>query len=152
MTVFLCTTGTSAAKNLRDDSGKPLLNGRWVAEQGGVEAAAERILQSFAGFGKDDDTALQRRLSAEIHSLARMGVAADDRVILFSSETAEGEACARAVRLSIFRSSGPASNARWRWSPAFRSTTPETFGPVASWSSPGESCVGLPATAPSSAS
>jgi putative CRISPR-associated protein (TIGR02619 family) len=101
MTVFLCTTGTSAAKNLRDDSGKPLLNGRWVAEQGGVEAAAERILQSFAGFGKDDDTALQRRLSAEIHSLARMGVAADDRVILFSSETAEGEACARAVRLYL---------------------------------------------------
>jgi putative CRISPR-associated protein (TIGR02619 family) len=101
MTVYLCTAGTSAAKNLRDDSGRPLLNGEWVGEQGGVEVAAGHILRSFAGFSMDDDTALQRRLSAEIHSLARMGVTADDRVILFSSETGVGEACAQAVKLYL---------------------------------------------------
>lgn len=45
----------------------------------------------------DDEQALRRHLSAEVHSLARMGLGTSDSVILYSSETADGHACAQAV-------------------------------------------------------
>ncbi|HYN78849.1 MAG TPA: putative CRISPR-associated protein [Lamprocystis sp. (in: g-proteobacteria)] len=94
MTVYLCTCGTSAAKNLpREDGFGPA----WVDRQGGVDPAARRLRETFAAYRMDDDQALRRNLSAEVHSLARMGLTATDTVVLYSSETPDGQACAQAV-------------------------------------------------------
>jgi putative CRISPR-associated protein (TIGR02619 family) len=101
MPVYLCTCGTSAAKKFFGQ--QPPFNAAWVAGQGGIEAAAERIYQSFRTASMEDDAALKRDLSAEIHSLARMAVNDKDTVILFSSETADGQACAWAVQRYLER-------------------------------------------------
>jgi putative CRISPR-associated protein (TIGR02619 family) len=94
MTTYLCTCGTSAAKNLpREDGFGPA----WVERQGGIDAAARRLRETFAAYSMADDQALRRNLSAEVHSLARMGLAATDTVVLYSSETPDGQACAHAV-------------------------------------------------------
>lgn len=101
MTVFLCTAGTSAAKNLRDANHKPLLSAAWVENQGGAKEAGKAIFQKFARYSIGDDEALRLQLSAEIHSLVRMGVTPDDLVVLFSSDTQDGQATAEAVRLYL---------------------------------------------------
>lgn len=95
MPIYLCTCGTSAAKKLPRE---PRFDAAWVTAQGGVEAAAAAIHQTFRGASLEDETALRRDLSAELHSLARMGLTAADTVILFSSETLDGQACAGAVK------------------------------------------------------
>jgi len=95
MTVYLCTCGTSAAKKLPRE---PRFDEDQAKALGGVEPAAEVVLDSFRNFSMDDEQALTTHLSAEIHSLARLGVGATDTVVLFSSETVDGEACAIAVR------------------------------------------------------
>ena len=101
MTAYLCTCGTSAAKALyRREAG---FDAAWVSAQGGVEAAADVVYKTFATARMGDDQALQRELSAEIHSLARMGVTASDRVVLFSSETVDGQVCALAVKRYLER-------------------------------------------------
>lgn len=97
MTVYLCTCGTSAARNIRESDGRPRVNAAWVNAQASIESAAQQVHDHFAHAAMDDDDALRRVLSAEIHSLARMGVTAQDRVILYSSETPDGQACAEAV-------------------------------------------------------
>lgn len=96
MPVYLCTCGTSAAKKLARQQ-QPF-NAAWVAERGSINAAAMDIFETFRTARMDDDEALRRDLSAEIHSLARMGLCATDTVVLFSSETADGQACAMAVK------------------------------------------------------
>jgi putative CRISPR-associated protein (TIGR02619 family) len=58
--------------------------------------AATVLLNQFADVSPEGE-ALQHRLSAEIHSLVRMGVAASDRVILLASDTPAGQARAHAV-------------------------------------------------------
>ncbi|MDP2783984.1 MAG: putative CRISPR-associated protein [Sulfurimicrobium sp.] len=73
-------------------------------ENGGVSNAAKLLHATFRDFSMDDEAALHKELSAEIHSLARMPVEAGDRVILFASETADGQACAHAVRLYLEQS------------------------------------------------
>lgn len=93
MTTFLCTCGTSAGKNIPER-----VTADWVRNNGGIANAASVILASFRNAAMTDDEALRRTLSAEIHSLARMGVAGTDRVVLFSSETDDGQACAQAVK------------------------------------------------------
>lgn len=95
MSVYLCTCGTSAAKNLPRE---PRFSAVWVAEQGGIEAAAKAIFETFQHARMDDESALKRELSAEIHSLVRMGIDAKDTVVLFSSETPDGQACAKAIQ------------------------------------------------------
>ena len=95
MPVYLCTCGTSAAKKLPRE---PRFDAAWVGECGGVDAAAKAIYDTFRTARLDDEVALERDLSAEIHSLARMGVNHKDTVVLFSSETADGQACAWAVK------------------------------------------------------
>lgn len=97
MTVYLCTCGTSAAKNQTT----PRLSVEWVQAQGGSEAAASVLFNGFRNYAINDDTALSRYLSAEINSLAKMGVSPQDRVVLFTSETDDGQACAHAVRLYL---------------------------------------------------
>lgn len=96
MSVYLCTCGTSAAKKFFGQT--PRFDAAWVAEHGGVEASAKVIYDTFRTARLDDEVALKRDLSAEIHSLARMGVNDKDTVVLFSSETADGQACAWAVK------------------------------------------------------
>lgn len=98
MKTYLCTTGTSAAKAI---SGQTRFDEEWVEENGGVDSAAKLLYAKFRDFRMDDETALHKQLSAEIHSLARMPVKADDRVILFASETADGQASAHAVKLYL---------------------------------------------------
>lgn len=96
MTTYLCTCGTSSAKNLLGP-GKPRFDADWVAAKGGIEPAAALVYESFRDFSMDNDQALRAKLSAEIHSLARMQVGASDDVVLLSSETPDGQACALAV-------------------------------------------------------
>lgn len=95
MTAYLCTCGTSAAKKLPRE---PRFDAAWILAQGGVEAAAEAIYHTFRDAALGDEKALSRDLSAELHSLARMGVSEQDTVVLFSSETPDGQACAGAVK------------------------------------------------------
>lgn len=98
MKIYLCTTGTSAAKAV---SKQTRFDEKWVNESGGVSRAAELLYATFRNFQMNDEAALHKELSAEIHSLARMPLEAGDRVILFASETADGQACAHAVRLYL---------------------------------------------------
>lgn len=93
MTIYLCTCGTSAGKNLPEK-----LSADWVRYNGGVAKAASRILASFRNVAMSDEEALRSMLSAEIHSLVHMGVTGTDRVVLFSSETDDGQACTQAVK------------------------------------------------------
>lgn len=89
---ILCSVGTSAAKGICP----PSQLAQWVGEHGGVEVAAGAIFEKFAEV-RPEGEALQKTLSAEIHSLVRIGISAADRVILLASETDDGEACAAAV-------------------------------------------------------
>jgi len=100
MIVYLCTCGTSAAKNLPK---QPRFDADWVEKQGGIKPASQRVFESFEQHPMSDEEALTRYLSAEIHSLARMKVGTADRVVLFSSETADGQACAEALKLYLER-------------------------------------------------
>ena len=96
---FICSTGTSAAKLLVDEAGKRLDSEKlreWVAQQGEPDVAARRMLVTFQDVEPSGD-ALHHKLSAEIHSLVRMNVSDEDRVLLLSSSTPEGLACALAV-------------------------------------------------------
>ena len=109
---FICSTGTSAAKLLVDDAGSRLAPGKlrqWVHDQerGGVgngfhSGAAAKMLATFQDFEPVGE-ALTEKLSAEIHSLARMRLEAKDRVLLLSSDTPEGLACAKAVEGYLVR-------------------------------------------------
>ncbi len=96
MTVYLCTCGTSAFKPNKFELAR--LNANWVEANGGVEKAAQAIYESFAQVPFDDPAGWSRDLSAELHSLARMRVNEKDTVILYASETPDGQACALAVK------------------------------------------------------
>jgi putative CRISPR-associated protein (TIGR02619 family) len=98
--IYLCTCGTSAAKKLPRE---PRFDPAWVAHHGGIDTAAAVIYETFQSARMDDETALRGDLSAEIHSLARMGLTRKDTVILFSSETPDGQACAGAVKRYLER-------------------------------------------------
>lgn len=100
MTIYLCTCGTSAAKNLPRESH---FDAAWVEAHGGIESATTVVHASFQTYSMDDEAALKRYLSAEIHSLARMGLNASDTVVLFSSETPDGQVCARALKRYLER-------------------------------------------------
>ncbi|MBI2190702.1 MAG: putative CRISPR-associated protein [Planctomycetes bacterium] len=97
-TTFLCSTGTSAAKLVCP--GARLAE--WVAERGGAEQSAAEIFRSFAEF-VPKGAALHEKLSAEIHSLAKMDLQSNDRVLLLASATADGYACALAVEMYLKR-------------------------------------------------
>lgn len=75
-TTYLCTAGTSADKT----------------RIGGDQKA---VYEAFSHLPFDESS--MRALSAELHSLFRLGVTAEDRVIFYSSQTPEGTACARAL-------------------------------------------------------
>jgi putative CRISPR-associated protein (TIGR02619 family) len=89
---IVCSVGTSAAKGVC--SADQLA--RWVGDQGGIETAAAALLASFVDVSPEGE-ALRNTLSAEIHSLVRIGVTPADRVLLLASDTPDGQACAHAV-------------------------------------------------------
>jgi putative CRISPR-associated protein (TIGR02619 family) len=93
---IVCTVGTSAAKGVSP----PAQLASWVEQQGGIQQAARALLARFAEIAPQGK-ALRSALSAEIHSLVRIGVSAADRVILLASDTADGQACAHAVALYL---------------------------------------------------
>lgn len=95
MTTYLCTCGTSAAKKLPR---VPRYDAAWVKSIGGVEAAAAEIYATFRGASFKDGATDKNNLSAELHSLACMDVQSLDTVVLFTSETPDGQACALAVK------------------------------------------------------
>jgi len=92
-TTYLCTTGTSIAQ------GTPSLREYQQRETTWDEPAddlAADIRERLASLDLSDAEA-RRRASAEINSLNRMGLNAEDRVILFVTDTADGRVCAEAV-------------------------------------------------------
>jgi putative CRISPR-associated protein (TIGR02619 family) len=90
---IICSVGTSASKKLGIH---PAKLEDWVNQHENIEIAAEEIFQSFCNIEPSDDN-LINQLSAEIHSLVRIGIDKSDRVLLFASETPEGHCCALAV-------------------------------------------------------
>lgn len=89
---IVCSVGTSAAKAVCS----PANLASWVRDQGGVERAAEALVAGFAAIPPKGE-ALRSTLSAEIHSLVRIGVSSADRVIFLASDTPDGQVCARAL-------------------------------------------------------
>jgi len=90
---IICSVGTSAAKTLKKNP-KDLIN--WINEQESVENAAEQVFSTFREIVPEGEN-LKNNLSAEIHSLIRIGITNKDRIILLASSTNDGYCCALAV-------------------------------------------------------
>lgn len=94
---FICTSGTSIGRSC------PALRGIQTSRLGWDVAVPELESQIREHLGRLDLGAASGRIeaSAETHSLHKLGCTADDRVILIATETAEGRACANAVRQAL---------------------------------------------------
>ncbi|MBE9055639.1 putative CRISPR-associated protein [Sphaerospermopsis sp. LEGE 08334] len=90
---IICSVGTSAAKAL---GLKPKDLTDWVKKQNSVEDAAEQVFSTFREITPEGEN-LKNTLSAEIHSLVRIGITDHDRIILLASSTDDGYCCALAV-------------------------------------------------------
>ena len=96
MMIYLCTCGTSAAKEWpKEEYGR--FSTETIAQHGGKNWAVNLLCKHLCQFSMQNDQHLAKHLSAEIHSLARMEVNTTDTVILLSSETLDGQVCAEAV-------------------------------------------------------
>jgi len=96
--IYLCAAGTSAAKLWSGSGVTGYWFGRFVEETNvSIEEGASILFDTIKDFRMDSETDLGKNLSAEIHSLARMGLSSLDDVVLFASETPDGQMCARAV-------------------------------------------------------
>ncbi|MEC4812289.1 MAG: putative CRISPR-associated protein [Scytonema sp. PMC 1069.18] len=93
VTTVICSVGTSAAKALGVRPSE-LMN--WVKQQNTVEEAAEKVFLTFRDIRPEGES-LKTHLSAEIHSLVRIGITHQDRIILLASSTDDGYCCALAV-------------------------------------------------------
>ena len=89
----ICSVGTSAAKALKL---RPIDFTNWIDEQESVKNAAEELFLKFRGIHPEGES-LKKDLSAEIHSLVRIGITNQDRIILLASNTDDGYCCALAV-------------------------------------------------------
>ncbi|MGA9383238.1 MAG: putative CRISPR-associated protein [Phormidium sp.] len=89
----ICSVGTSAAKGLKIKPSE-LLN--WVKQQNSMEDAAKKMFSTFCNIRPEGES-LKNDLSAEIHSLVRIGITNSDRIILLASSTDDGYCCALAV-------------------------------------------------------
>ena len=76
----ICSVGISAARKLSEVKPRSLNN--WVKDQQSVEDAAEKIFANFRDIAPEGES-LKSALSAEIHSLVRIGITDQDRIILF---------------------------------------------------------------------
>jgi putative CRISPR-associated protein (TIGR02619 family) len=90
---IICSVGTSAAKAVC--IAPKLLN--WVNQHKSVEDAAQQVFLTFRDIYPEGES-LKNQLSAEIHSLVRIGITIKDRVILLASSTDDGYCCALAVK------------------------------------------------------
>lgn len=91
---IISSVGTSASRKLNIHPNKLE---EWVKQRKSIEAASVEMFQSFENFEPNDDENLMNHLSAEIHSLVRIGINSDDLIFLFASETPDGHCCALAV-------------------------------------------------------
>lgn len=92
---IICSVGTSAARNLVGVRSENLAE--WVQKYDDLEIAATEMFNTFRDFEPTDEINLTQKLSAEIHSLVRIGINKSDRVLLLASETPDGKCCARSV-------------------------------------------------------
>jgi putative CRISPR-associated protein (TIGR02619 family) len=90
---IICSVGTSAARNL---GVKPADLTDWINKQQNLEVAIEKVFETFRDISPEGEN-LKRKLSAEIHSLVRIGITNKDKVILLASSTDDGYCCALAV-------------------------------------------------------
>jgi putative CRISPR-associated protein (TIGR02619 family) len=86
--------GISAARKLSGVKPWELTN--WVKQQQSQEYAAEQIFATFRDIPPKGES-LKNDLSAEIHSLFRIGITEEDTIILLASSTDDGYCCALAV-------------------------------------------------------
>ncbi|WP_339460573.1 hypothetical protein, partial [Nodularia spumigena] len=91
----ICSVGTSAARNL---GVKPADLANWVKQQKindkiSIEYAAETVFNTFSHVSPAGEN-LKNKLSAEIHSLFRIRITNQDKVILLASSTDDGYCCA----------------------------------------------------------
>ncbi len=91
---IICSVGTSAARKLGVKPNE-LLN--WVNEQNSMEDAVESLFSTFRDLVPEGEN-LKYPLSAEIHSLVRIGITNEDQIVLLSSNTNDGYCCALAVK------------------------------------------------------
>lgn len=107
MTRYICTVGTSASQHpmqqpdvLEHLGGEHprRLDSAAVEALGGEEKAVAVLRPAFLALDPGDDETLRRRLSAEVHSLVRLGLGADDDVELLATDTPDGCVCARLVK------------------------------------------------------
>lgn len=91
----VCSTGTSAGKAIFKRVPKISLV-QFIEEQGEVETAAESLFSEYRDTPPEGEN-LQKVLSAEIHSLVRIGINPKDRILLLASSTDDGYCCALAV-------------------------------------------------------
>lgn len=92
--IVICSVGTSAARNLKLLPTKLI---EWVNEKNSVEDAAEEVFNTFMAVLPEGEN-LKNILSAEIHSLVRIGINDRDKIILLASSTNDGYCCALAVK------------------------------------------------------
>ena len=90
----ICSVGISAARKISGVKASELTN--WVKQQPSQEDAAEKIFDTFRDI-LPEGASLKNDLSAEIHSLVRIGITKEDRIILLASSTDDGYCCALAV-------------------------------------------------------
>lgn len=96
MKTYICTCGTSVLTksgiNIERFRNAPVSS--WALHSGDIEGVRESVfdrLESIELSAQLDDT------SAEIKSLVKMGVSAEDRVVLIASDTVDGKLCAELV-------------------------------------------------------
>ena len=92
---IICSVGISAARKVSGVRPPELTN--WVKQKPSAEDAAETLFSTFREFRPEGES-LKNDLSAEIHSLVRIGITERDKIILLASSTEDGYCCAIAVK------------------------------------------------------
>lgn len=107
MKTILCTTGTSIANGIPALYAYQKTSHAWEEDPDDLSAA---IVERLRGF--DLSTQEGRiRSSAELHSLERLGLDTEDRVVLLATDTAEGRIAAEALRRCLGEAFGLAGEA-----------------------------------------
>jgi putative CRISPR-associated protein (TIGR02619 family) len=88
--------GTSIAINLGLD--REFVNGyrKWDMDSAEHENKLSSKLNEYLRNNSDDEI-MRRRLSAELNSLDKLGIEADDRIALLVTDTSQGRMCAEAI-------------------------------------------------------
>jgi len=97
MRLIICTVGTSIA------NGCPVLRSYQQRASSWDEAAEDLSAEITAKLTQTDlaSTETVRRVSAELNSLQRLGLDKSDRVVLLTTDTADGRCCAEHLRRAL---------------------------------------------------